>query len=394
MKEKKCSIAVIGTGQRGCTYIEMIKQHPQAELAALCDTSPSRLASFADELGCQGIPQFHSVKELLEKCDFDAAVITSPDFTHLDCAVSCFRAGKHVMLEKPMAPKAEDCRKIIEESRKNNRILQVGFVLRCLPLYKEVKRVLESGEIGQLLSMNFAEAIGVMHGASYMRRWHRKSANSGGFLLAKCSHDLDLMNQLAGAYPVKISSFGGKNFFLPEKQKAGNCSICPDESCRFRFHGEMVKMTPEEKANPSEKNFDLCVFNTDNDMVDNQQLILEYANGVRATFSLNLFAPQAGRKWEFIGTEGYISADTAKKEITVNYSNGKEGWSKICKAENSSFHDGSDWLFLDEFVSCILNGTVPAADAMSGLATAIIGNAAEKSRLEEKVIKISPEEYL
>ena len=392
--EKKCSIAVIGTGQRGCTYIEMIKNHPQAELAALCDISPERLECFSNELGCQDVPKFHSVEEMLAKCDFDAAVITSPDFTHLECAISCFRAGKHVMLEKPMSPKAADCRKIIEESRKCKRILQIGFVLRCLPLYLEVKRVLESGEIGQLLSMNFAEAIGVMHGASYMRRWHRKSANSGGFLLAKCSHDLDLMNQLAGAYPVKVCSFGGKNFFLPEKQKAGNCSVCTDKSCRFRFQGEMVKMTPEDKADPSLRNFDLCVFNNDNDMVDNQQLILEYANGVRATFSLNLFAPVAKRKWEFIGTEGYISADTAKKEITVSFSNGKEGWSKICKAENSSFHDGSDWLFLDEFVNCILNNTAPAADAMAGLATAIIGNAADKSRLEGNVVEISPEEYL
>ena len=388
--KKKCSIAVIGTGQRGCTYIELIKNHPQAELAALCDISEERLKSFAAEFSCQDIPQYISVDELLAKGDFDAAVITSPDFTHLECAKACFRAKKHVMLEKPMAPTAKECQEIIEESRKNNSVLQVGFVLRCLPLYKEVKRVLDSGECGQLLSMNFVENIGVMHGASYMRRWHRKSANTGGFLLAKCSHDLDLMNQLAGAYPVKVCSFGGTDFFTPDKLKVKFCSQCSDDKCRFRFQGEMVKMTPFEKTNPSLRPFDLCVYNSDKDVVDNQQVMLEYANGVRATFSLNLFAPVAKRKWEFVCSEGYITADSSEKMITVSFSDGREGWSKICKAENNSFHDGSDMLFLDEFVNCILNGTAPAADAMAGFATAVIGNAAEKSRQEGKVVEISP----
>ncbi|MBQ9787067.1 MAG: Gfo/Idh/MocA family oxidoreductase [Lentisphaeria bacterium] len=391
---QKCSIAVIGLGQRGSTYATMIKNQPDAELAGLCDVSGDRLNAFAEELGCGDVPRFTAVEELLAKCPCDAVVITSPDFTHCQCAEAAFKAGKHVMLEKPMAPTAAECRKIIEMSKKYDRILQVGFVLRCLPLFKEVKSVLESGTIGQLLSMNFSEYVGTMHGASYMRRWHRKSAHTGGFLLAKCSHDLDLMNQLAGSYPAKIGSFGDRNFFHPEKQKSLHCSTCQEKSCRFRFQGEMVKMTPAEKANPTGRNFDLCVFNNDNDMVDNQQVILEYFNGVRGTFSLNLFAPRPGRKWELIGTEGYILADTAEKKITVSFSDGRESWSKICAANNKSAHDGSDSIFLDEFVNCIINHTAPAADARAGLAATVIGNAAEKSRLEKVMVELSPSEYM
>lgn len=392
--QKKCSIAVIGVGQRGSTYVSMIKAHKQAELAALCDVSADRLESFARELGCGNIPRFSTIGNLLENCNCDAVVITSPDFTHRDCAIAAFKAGKHVMLEKPMAPTTKECMEIISASAEYGKILQVGFVLRCLPLYQEVKKVIDSGMIGQLLSMNFIESVGTMHGASYMRRWHRKSANSGGFLLAKCSHDLDLMNQLAGTYPVKVCSFGNRNFFLPEKQHSTHCSVCKEESCRFRFQGEMVKMTPEEKRTPSAKNFDLCVFNNDNDMVDNQQVILEYANGISATFSLNLFAPTPGRKWELVGTNGYISADTDAKRLTVSFSDGRESWSKICAADNNSAHDGSDSIFLDEFVNCIINGTAPAADARAGLATTVIGNAAEKSRLSGQVVEIPLSEYM
>ena len=391
--ENKCSIAVIGVGQRGYSYVQMIKEHPSIRLAGLCDSSKERLETFAAELGCSDIPQFLSVEDLLTNCQFDAAVITTPDFAHCECAVACFRAGKHIMLEKPMAPTAAECRTILEESRKNNKVLEVGFVLRCLPLYLEVKKLLESGTIGQLLSMNFTEYVGTMHGASYMRRWHRKSANSGGFLLAKCSHDLDLMNQLANSLPVKVASFGGCNFFTPDKKKCDYCSQCDDKACPFRFQGEMVRMTPQEQKNPSSRPFDLCVYTSDKDVVDNQQLILEYANGVHGSFNLSLFAPVPGRKWEFYGSSGYISVDTASKKVTVSFSDGREGWSKICEAANGSAHDGSDRLFLDEFVSCILDGKQPAADVRAGLATTLIANAAEKSRLESVVVEIPLAEY-
>lgn len=391
--DKKCSIAVIGVGQRGYSYVEMIKGHPALHLAGLCDISKERLETFAAELGCSQVPQFYSVEDLLANCQFDAAVITTPDFAHCECAVACFRSGKHVMLEKPMAPTAAECHLILEESRKNDRVLEIGFVLRCLPLYLEVKKLLEAGTIGQLLSLSFTEAVGTMHGASYMRRWHRKSANSGGFLLAKCSHDLDLMNQLAGSLPVKVASFGGCDFFTPDKKKTDFCSRCQDQECRFRFEGEMVRMTPQEQKEPSKKPFDLCVYNSDKDVVDNQQVIMEYANGVRGSFNLTLFAPVPGRKWEFAGTNGYISVDTSSKKLTVSFSDGREGWSKICDAANGSAHDGSDRLFLDEFVSCILEGKKPSADARAGLAATVIANAAEKSRLESVVVDIPLSEY-
>lgn len=390
---EKCSMAVIGVGQRGYAYVSMLKNHPQVELVALCDTSAERVNCFAAELGCSHVPCFYSVDELLAGGKFDAVIITTPDFTHKECAVKCFEAGKHVMLEKPMAPTVAESREIIAAAQRSKKMLQIGFVLRCHPVFKGVKKELESGTIGELLSINCSESLRVMHGASYMRRWHRKSGNSGGFLLAKCSHDLDLMSDFTGSLPVKVASFGGVNFFTPDKQKAPVCSKCPDQECRFRFKGEMVRMTPEEKAAPAEKSFDLCVFNADKDVVDNQQVLLEYANGVRGTFSLNLFAPVPKREWRLVGTLGYIDADTAKKEYTVTFSDGREGFTRHCEADNTSAHDGSDMIFLNEFVDNILSGKAPEADAFAGLSSTVIGNAADKARLTGSVVDISLEEY-
>ena len=391
--EGKCRVAVIGVGQRGYYYVQLLQAHPQVEVAALCDSSSERLSRFAEELHCDNLPLFHSCEELLAYGDFDAAVITTPDFQHAACAIACFRAGKHVMLEKPMAPTAPECREIISAWRASGKILQIGFVLRCLPLYQAMKKHLDSGELGQLLSMNFSESLGLMHGASYMRRWHRKSCNSGGFLLAKCSHDLDLMVEIANSLPVRAASFGGLNFFTHDKQNAAFCSECGDQSCRFRFHGEMVRMTPEEIRNPANEKFDLCVFNDDKDIVDNQQVLLEFANGVRGTFSLNLFAPEAKREWRLVCTNGYLNADTSTKELTIAFSDGRPAVKEHCATENQSGHDGSDQLFLNEFVKCIQTGTPPVASEADGLASTVLGNAIELARRENRIVEIPQDAY-
>ena len=93
---KKCKLAVIGFGQRGYTYVRMIKDTPAAELVAVCDIDPSRASEFAKELGVASVPCYTSVDELLAKADFDAVVITTPDFEHCKGAIACCKAGKSI----------------------------------------------------------------------------------------------------------------------------------------------------------------------------------------------------------------------------------------------------------------------------------------------------------
>jgi predicted dehydrogenase len=243
------------------------------------------------------------------------------------------------------------------------------------------------------MSVSADEAIGVMHGASYMRRWHRKTKNSGGFMLAKCSHDLDLLSWIIDSVPVRVASFGSIDFFKAEKQVSSHCSQCPELNCRFRFKGEMVVMSDQEKANPSERDFDLCVYNKDKDIVDNQVSILEYANGVKASFSLKLFAPAAKRTMEICGTEGYLEADTESGLIKISYSTGLPEEKIECISSNSSGHGGSDLLFFKEFLTYIKAGKSIENDFDAGLVSTITGNAIEKSRLSGKTIDIPLSSY-
>ena len=390
---RKCKLAVIGFGQRGYDYAEMIAKTPTAELTALCDTDPKRAEVFARELGLEAVPRYNSPEELLAKGDFDAAILTTPDFMHRECAVACCNAKKSIMLEKPMAPTAAECREIIRAARENQCTIQIGFVLRSHPVFRRVLEVARSGVLGQILNIGATEHIGVMHGASYMRRWHRKLANSGGFILAKCSHDLDIIATAANSHVRRVASFGSLDYFTTDKLKYNYCSECPDANCRYRFKGEFVRMTPEEKANPSARPFDLCVYNKDKELVDHEVVMLDFANGIKANFALNLFAQVPKRTISLCGVNGILYADTAEECIHIHYSDGK-GYERIdCKADNTSGHGGSDQTFLNEFIDCVLHHKKPQADYMAGLASTVVGNAVEQARLTNQVVEIPEEAY-
>lgn len=392
---KKIRIAVAGTGQRASAFVKRMKDMPGVELAALCDINRERLQSYARQNKCEDIALFTSLDEMLADKLLDAVVITVPDGMHKEVAVKCFAAGKHVMLEKPMALTVEDCKEIVRAKEKSGKILQLGFVLRSTPFYRKVKEIVDQGVLGQIMGISAAEYLKVSHSASYMRRWHRKSANSGGFIVTKCSHDLDMLNWLSGSQATRVASFGDNNFFLPKKSPATHCSKCQEKDCRFRFNpqsGGFVFMTEDDRINPSHRNFDLCVYNDDKDIVDNQVAILEYVNGVRATFSLQLFRATGARMITINGTEAYLSGCLEENRISICHSRTGQVDVHEIKVEGSG-HSGGDERFVLEFVDCIRNGTAPVADLRSGLASTVTALAVEKARKSGSVISIDPAEY-
>jgi len=384
----------VGTGQRGRDYVQLIKKTPGAELTALCDTSAERLQSLARQFDCTVPCMTTSVAEMAGSAAVDAVVVTVPDRWHREVAETCFAAGKHVMLEKPMALTAEDCRAIIRAQRASGRMLQMGFVMRCSPFYRMVRRVLDSGELGQVMSISATEYLAVNHSASYMRRWHRRRENSGSFMLAKCSHDIDMLSWFAGAYPARVASFGDNNFFLPSKQPATHCSKCPKAGeCPYRFEGEFVFMSEDEAREPSRKSFDLCVYNADKNIVDNQVSIFEYANGVRALFSLQLFRPQGTRQITVTGSRGYLWGDASDNAAQLWHSSGNAPQRIAAESAGESGHGGADGRFVQEFVDAVRTGKPPVADLRAGLASTVVGIALERAREEKRVVEIDPAEY-
>lgn len=388
-------VGVIGAGMRAYDFARYARKNTdRIHIAAVCDIDGERAREFAAHTGVADEHVHTDIRGLgAEK--LDAAIIMVPDAFHREVAEECLAMGLHVLLEKPMALTGDDCRAIIKAQTRSGTVLQMGFVLRAIRFYQQVKKILEQGTLGQVLSMSAAEHLSLDHSASFMRRWHRKRANSGSFLLTKCSHDIDMLNWLADSRPAAVASFGGLDVFTHDKQPATHCSVCPaavKAACPYVFKGAFVHLTAEDTHDPSRNNWDLCVYNDDKDIVDNQVAIIEYENRIRATFSLQLFAKRDQRHLTITGEKGHLHGTLESGKIVISPAGPGEEVT-IDATAGPGGHSGGDTASFDAFLDAVRLRAKPIADVRSGLESTVAVNAIDRAMLTGKVVRISRHEY-
>ena len=233
--------------------------------------------------------------------------------------------------------------------------VMVGLVLRYAPLYKDLVRYSESGEFGEIMSIDASEHIRPAHGAFFFRDWRRKTELSGGFLLEKCCHDLDLYAGLIKSRPTRVASFGGCSFFSKHNQHL------EDEGTYQRW--------------PSNWNDTNSSFSGDADIVDHQTAIIEYENGVRLCFHTNVHAPIALRRFCVIGSDGMAEGDFAKGFLRVHNSlSGDVAFDKEYNRDGVSIHYGAEAEMASDLAKHLHNGEslpVSVIDAMEAGLTAM-----------------------
>jgi predicted dehydrogenase len=339
----------------------------------------------------------------------DAVIITTPEWTHGDVAVAALAAGKHIYLEKPMAHNSADCRRIMraQAEDKNLRPLTafIGFNLRQTLPYMRLKEVVDSGVLGEIVHISGLEQLSRAHGASFMRRFHRSSERSGGLLNHKCSHDLDILQWLVGHQHkiVKVSSFGGTNIFTHDKQPSTHCHLCPVRSdCFYPDQAGFVfpvrGSAPIHHRQSELYGGDLCVFNDDKDVVDNQSVIWEWDNGVRGSFNLQMFQHFGRRQTCVWGETGYAELNTWPESSIRVIASGNGETTEYRFPKPTGGHGGSDIRMIDRFIEAMENPAAFAARQASsglaaGLAATLVAEKADQSRLSENAVAIMPDEY-
>lgn len=185
---------VIGLGWFGEVHAEVLARMPGIELAALCTRRGDRLAEIADRHGIDR--RYTNYHQLLDDSAVDAVSITTHADDHRDIAVDALRAGKHVLLEKPMALTVADCDQIVDAARQSDSMLMVGHICRFDPRVTQAKQAIDAGRIGKIISMharrNLSKAIG------------RMVLDKISALMGDGIHDADLMLWLSGAKPVSV----------------------------------------------------------------------------------------------------------------------------------------------------------------------------------------------
>ncbi|QYM64247.1 MULTISPECIES: Gfo/Idh/MocA family protein [unclassified Microbacterium] len=235
-------IVIIGAGGRGRdAYGRWAIEHPdRARIVAVADPAPDRREALAAAAGgARTYEDWRGAIADLGLLQADAVVIAVPDALHVDVAIAVADAGLPFLLEKPAAPSVEELRRLAQHARRTSSALAIGHVLRFTPFWRSVKRILDSGAIGRMITLEVRENVGYWHFAhSYVRGNWRNSTTSGPMALTKTSHDLDIIRWLVGAAPETVYSIGELSWFRAENAPAGAPEFCVQgcpvaDSCPF-----------------------------------------------------------------------------------------------------------------------------------------------------------------
>jgi predicted dehydrogenase len=187
---------IVGPGKVAGVHAEALARIPDARLTGVVGRSGERTAAFAERVGARA---FTSLDDLLRDGEVDAVVVTTPHPRHVEAAIAAARAGRHVVVEKPMALTVVDCDRMIEAARGANVVLSVISQRRWYPAVRRVKDAIDGGRIRQP-ALATLELLG-WRGPEYyaMDRWRgTRDGEGGGVLVNQAVHGLDLLRWLAG----------------------------------------------------------------------------------------------------------------------------------------------------------------------------------------------------
>ncbi len=199
----KLKVAVIGVGSISENHISGYLKNENTELYAFCDINEKTLKAKGEK---HGVTRLYTDKDLMfkELPEIDIVSVCTWNCAHAECSIAALNAGKHVLCEKPMAMNKQEAEAMLEASKRNNKLLMIGFVRRFGNDAEILKEFIDAGDLGEIYYGK----------ACYLRRagaptgWFGDSARSGGGPLIDLGvHVMDLSRYLVGK-PSPISAYG------------------------------------------------------------------------------------------------------------------------------------------------------------------------------------------
>ena len=369
-------IGIIGCGKRMSSVLRrFISLKQNCEIVSLYDPDVSSVNQCREILSTS--PRIcGDFKEITQDPSIDWVFISSPNKFHKTHLISAFENKKNVFAEKPLVLNVEDCFEVLESYRKSNVKFFVSYPLRYSLHYKRIKEIIESGKIGKIVSLEFNEVLPFYHGSFIMTDWRRYMSESGGHLLEKCCHDIDIVNWLLKDLPKKVASFGGLNFFRPE-----NSFIL--EEMEKEIDPKKLEVY-RNKPLPWLEN----PFLSDKDIFDNQVVILEYLKGARAVFHTNCSAGLPERRLFICGTKGTLRADVLNGKLEVKKIGPSQVNEIILDVDTAGSHGEGDMYLAKVLISEIFSETSSDEHIHSGISSAIVAISADFSVKKVSVVDL------
>lgn len=404
---------LIGAGSRGMIYGTWAAQHGFS-VAAVAEPREDRRKHAAQQLGIPEGMAFADGLELLKLGKIaDAAIIATMDrdhYTHVMAALDC---GYDILLEKPISPDAKQCLEIEEKANRLGRKITVCHVLRYTNFWGIIKDVLDSGELGRITAIKHSENIGSFHMAhSFVRGNWRNDTLSSPIIMQKSCHDLDILLWLTGAHCTKVASFGSLTQFRAENAPAGSAERCLDcpiaQTCRYdawkayqpvlgQWPADVVCLEQNEDALREALRtgpYGRCVYRCDNNVCDHMSTIMEFDNGITATFSLTAQTSACHRNIHIMCENGEIEGDDGQRKIIIrkHIANQAETFEErvIHVRTNGSGHGGGDAGIMTDFAGSIGKEQAESRSSISrSVESHLMACAIEKSRTTGQVIDMA-----
>lgn len=300
---KTYRVGVIGLGQRIAHVLSAMKEVGwRLDVAAHVDPAPVGAPILAQAEIDPG-EAVDSVEALLKRGPFDLVMIGTPNHLHFEHINQALDAGWPVFAEKPIVRTEAETLDLARRLAKGGTPpLFIGLVMRSMSIVRETIARVDSGELGQLVSIDATEHLPPEHGGYLARNWRRRQDFGGSYLLDKVCHDFDIFGRLARSRPARVASLGGRTIFTPERANAPRVYSDGSPAYAIRDAGWMG-------ANDA--------FHSDMDVTDHQNALVQYENGVRLSFHANSHVALPERRWYVAGTDGTLIADLVRNKLMV-----------------------------------------------------------------------------
>ncbi|NHN29790.1 Gfo/Idh/MocA family protein [Paenibacillus agricola] len=422
-RNKPVTAIIVGAGHRSLIYASYAEKHPdQLQITGVVEPDPLRRSLTAKRFNIPDLCCFETVEQLVQGSIIaDAAINGTMDELHVQTTIPLLKAGYDILLEKPIAISEHEMLKLVQAANHYSRRVMICHVLRYAPFYSEIRKTVAAGEIGTIVNIQTAEHVSYHHMAvSYIRgKWNSLENCKSSMLMAKCSHDMDVISWMSGAQPVKVSSFGSLTQFKPENAPEGSGYRCLEDckieaACTYSARKHYIEQgrwgsyvwnndhlginpTDEEKISllRTSSPYGRCVWHCDNDVVDHQSVIIEFEDGCTATHNMIGATSRPCRTLHIIGTKGEIQGVLEDGYFVIRHPDARVGHEysekRISVHVTNDSHGGGDWLLVEDFVS-MMRGEAPSISSTS-LEKSIrghqIGFAADISRLEGRIVNIT-----
>ena len=352
-EEPRFRLVIIGTGTMGQEHMRVAALLGRARIHGIYDTqSLSMDTAEANFLSLQSQPlvRYNDLSSACNDPAADALLICTPNHTHFDVLRTAMQSNKPIFLEKPMTTELHDAAEIVRANEAYESFIQIGLQYRYKPQYLEAFReALDNRALGQIKTVSVSEYRPPF--LDKVDQWNKFARLSGGTLVEKCCHYFDLINLLAEARPQRVYASGGQAVNFVDFERNG------------------VK----------------------SDIDDHAFVAIDYANGVRASFTLNMFCPDFAEELIVVGDAGRLKAEeyhdihrsgSGNASLTIKL--GENGLSKTSdltypRAIEQSGHHGSTYFEHIALMDRLEGKEVDSATPRQGMWAMVVASAAQQS---------------